>query len=85
VGEWDLDLALAALAANGAPNPSIRVAITMIDQLFPTAYGVIDADDLDDDTWYWIGDRAKELGVPINMVGTGPATQITTNGYQPWT
>ncbi len=85
VGEWDLDLALAALAANGAPSPSIRVAITMIDQLFPTAYGAIDANDLDADAWYWISDRVKELGVPINMVGTGPATQITTNGNQPWT
>jgi adenylosuccinate synthase len=85
VGEWDADLAWQALAANGGPSPSVRVAITMLDHMFPGVAGATTVEDLGNSAIAWLDERAKELGVlSIDMVGTGPATQVTMNGSQPW-
>lgn len=84
VGEWDPELAWDALLANGAPSAPIRVAITMLDHLFPEVAGVRLEEDLTAHAKSWLDIRAKELGLPIDMVGTGPATQVMTIGAQPW-
>jgi adenylosuccinate synthase len=84
VGEWDPELAWDALLGNGAPSPSIRVAMTMLDHLFPEVAGVSVEDGLSSHSRTWLHIRAKELGLPIDMVGTGPATQVMTIGAQPW-
>ena len=76
VGEWDRGLAQEALAANGAPSRCIRVAITMLDHLFPADAGVKTLAELSYDARSWLDERQKELGVEINMVGTGPYTQV---------
>jgi adenylosuccinate synthase len=75
VGEWDTDLAYAAMAANGAPSPALRVAMTMLDHLFPEVSGKTEYAQLSDRAKDWLHDREKELGQPIDMIGTGPYTQ----------
>lgn len=75
VGEWDTELAWAALAANGAPSPAIRIAVTMLDHMFPEVSGVTKWSDLSQPARAWLREREKELGQPIDMVGTGPYTQ----------
>jgi len=75
VGEWDTDLAYAAMAANGAPSPALRVAMTMLDHLFPEVSGKTQYADLSDRAKDWLHEREKELGQPIDMIGTGPYTQ----------
>lgn len=76
VGEWDRGLAQEALAANGAPSACIRVAITMLDHLFPEVMGATTVAQLSHESRNWLDERQKELGVEINMVGTGPYTQV---------
>lgn len=46
VGMWDQALAEAALIANGAPSPSVRVWFSMMDQVIPELKGV-------DDLGFW--------------------------------
>jgi len=75
VGEWDTDLAYAAMAANGAPSPALRVAMTMLDHLFPEVSGKTEYAQLSDRAKDWLHEREKELGQPIDMIGTGPYTQ----------
>lgn len=75
VGEWDPELAFAAMAANGAPSPAIRLAITMLDHMFPEVAGVVTYEDLSDRAKAWLQEREKELGQPVDMIGTGPHTQ----------
>ena len=75
VGEWDPELALAALEANGHPSPCTRVAVTMLDQLFPEVAG---RTQLSPRAIQWLTERAEELGHPIDLVGTGPTTLTPT-------
>lgn len=77
VGEWDPDLAAEALAANGHPSVSIRVAVTMLDHLFPEVAGAKTVAQLSHASRSWLDERQRELGVEISMVGTGPYTQVT--------
>lgn len=74
VGEWDPDLALRALEANGHPSPCTRVAMMMVDQMFPEVAGMTS---LSPEAAAWIGDRETELGHPIDLVGTGPQSLIS--------
>jgi adenylosuccinate synthase len=74
VGEWDLDLAHRALEANGHPSPCTRVALMMLDQVFPEVAGQTA---LSTEALTWVTNKAEELGHPIDLVGTGPTTQIS--------
>ena len=76
VGEWDPDLAYRAMCANGAPSPQIRIAITMLDQLFPEVKGATQWSLLSERARRWIADKSFELGQPINLIGTSPYTQV---------
>jgi adenylosuccinate synthase len=76
VGEWDPELAMEALAANGSPSKAMRVAITMLDHLFPSVAGATQLSQLDHAARIWLETREKEMGLPVDMVGTGPYTQV---------
>jgi len=76
VGEWDPELAMEALAANGAPSQATRIAITMLDHLFPDVAGATEISQLSHGSRAWLEQREKELGLPVDMVGTGPYTQV---------
>jgi adenylosuccinate synthase len=76
VGEWDPELAMEALAANGSPSKAMRVAITMLDHLFPSVAGATQLSQLDHAARVWLETREKEMGLPVDMVGTGPYTQV---------
>jgi len=75
VGEWDVQLAYAAMAANGSPSPAIRLAMTMLDHMFPEVAGATRFEDLSEPAKDWLSEREKELGQPIDMIGTSPNTQ----------
>jgi adenylosuccinate synthase len=79
VGEWDPELAQEALFANGGPRGSTRIAITMLDHLFPEVSGVTVWSGLSHEARVWLDVRENELGAPIDMVGTGPYTQAMGN------
>ena len=85
VGEWDAQMAVEALAANGAPSPAIRIAMTMLDHMFPETAGVTVWRDLSERAKTWLREREQELGQPINLIGTGPYTQtmgVATNAIK---
>lgn len=75
VGHPDWDLVRAAVAANGGA-PTVRLAVTMMDQLFP---------DLRDRKYYWPADRSfmpevnrylddiqRQARASVGMITTGP-------------
>lgn len=74
VGQWDSYLVKRAIRANG--GPSVRLAITMLDQMFEQATGVTTWTDLPREAKAWLFQREAELGVAPSLVGTGPHTLI---------
>lgn len=52
VGEWDRDLAISALVANGHPSGHVKVALTMLDQVQPRLAGL---DHMPGGSW-WCGE-----------------------------
>jgi adenylosuccinate synthase len=76
VGEWDQDLVIEAIAANGGGNfnPRVGMALTMLDQKFPT---VKDRTTLDDPhAMEFVEDLEQRLEINIDYVGTGPETVV---------
>ena len=71
VGEWDAELAWDALGANGAPSLAIRVAITMLDHLFPEVTGMTTTAGLSIAARLWLDERAKERRVREQIVERG--------------
>lgn len=78
VGEWDHDLARRAVVANGGANA--RVAITMLDQMFPEVAGVEKFDDLSVQAVEWVAQKQFEIGAPVHLVGTSPSTIVDIEG-----
>lgn len=77
VGEWDQELVSAAVAANGG-EPTVRLAITMLDQKFPEVKGMTQQDDVYsvDGVGEWLGQVGQASNADIQMVTTGPNTGI---------
>lgn len=73
VGGWDLGLLQEAIRANGGGgwNSSVKLAITMLDQLFPETAGKTD---FDDDALAWLLDVQDSTETDIAYIGTGPQT-----------
>jgi adenylosuccinate synthase len=73
VGEPDWDLVAAAVRANGGGSyhPNVRVAVTMVDQLYPNQR---DRTDLDDEVLKYLDEVEGIIGADIELVGTGPNT-----------
>lgn len=78
VGEWDHDLARRAVVANGGPN--VRVAITMLDQMFPEVAGARTFEDLSVQAVEWVAQKQFEIGAPVHLVGTSPSTIVDIEG-----
>lgn len=93
VGMWDQALAEAALVANGAPSPAVRVWFSMMDQVIPQLKGLTtEAFNAGKD--YLGGPAAEEVrfelsnwatiirqaGSTIRAIGTGPASHIWFEG-----
>jgi adenylosuccinate synthase len=81
VGAWDHNLAMQALEANGSPSPQIRIAITMLDQLYPEVEGATDPAYLTDPAHQWLRNRTEDLGYSIDLIGTSPRTMIAGVRY----
>lgn len=75
VGEWDEDLVLEALAANGGGNfhPNVKLALTMLDQLHPE---LRDETELLPASEAFVSDLESRLETYVAYVGTGPNTVV---------
>jgi adenylosuccinate synthase len=74
VGEWDADLARRAVDANGGSQA--KVALTMLDQMFPEVAGTTNLSDLSNRAMVWVQDREREIGARVWLVGTSPTTVV---------
>lgn len=74
VGHWDSDLVKAAILANGG-EPTVKLAITMLDQKFPKVAGASELGDiLTDDVTDWLAEIEDEVEADTALVTTGPNT-----------
>lgn len=75
VGEWDDDLMIEAIIANGGGdfNPKVGLALTMLDQKFPQCKGKLD---LDDEPLEFVEAIESKFEINIDLVGTGPETVV---------
>ncbi len=67
--EFDLDLARRAVMLNGAT----QISITKLDVLYPDCAGKTSYDELGEEARAFIRDIEGRLGVPVTIIGTGPA------------
>lgn len=75
VGEWDQDLADAAIEANGGYGAT-RIALMMFDQVAPLAGGIRSWKELGASEQKQIDEWKDRLGGRIALVGTGPRSII---------
>jgi len=78
VGEWDTDLLREAIFANGGGgwNTDVKLAITMLDQMFPETAGEADLQRFEhhEKALAWLLEVQDEMETDIAYVGTGPQT-----------
>ena len=67
--EFDFDLARRSIMLNGAT----RIALTKLDVLFPACAGQTCFEDLSEDAKKFVLDIENRLGIPVSIIGTGPA------------
>lgn len=67
---FSFELAKRAVMLNGAT----QAAITKIDVLFPECKGVKSSEELSSNAKAFIQRVEKEIGLPVNLVGTGPGS-----------
>jgi len=77
VGYWDQALVRAAVLANGGA-PTVALAITMLDQLFPNTKGIKETHKLitETDAMAWLTKVQDESYARIELVTTGPNTGV---------
>lgn len=85
VGQWDTDLARAAVIANGGSGV-VRISLSMADYVVPEAAGWTTEDFLDDtrtehpqvasDLYDLVRQVERDAGAPVCLIGTGPQTFI---------
>ncbi|MFB5611414.1 MAG: adenylosuccinate synthetase, partial [Nitrosopumilaceae archaeon] len=71
--EFNFELAKRAVMLNGAT----QIAITKLDVRFPDCAGKTSYDDLSSEAKSFIKKIEDELGVPVTILGTGPAINET--------
>lgn len=78
VGGWDEALVKEAIEANGGTkSTNLQLALTMLDQLIPEIADKTELDDIElDKVEKHVRQLEWQLGVDINMVGTGPRTVV---------
>lgn len=67
--KFNFDLARRAVMLNGAT----QIAVTKMDVVFPDAAGKVAFEELGDDARRFILDIEERLGLPVTIIGTGPA------------
>lgn len=75
VGHWDMGLVQEAVLANGG-GPTVRLAITMLDQRYPELAGVDKWGKIVDNPAVeeWIEEIEENTGADVELVTTGPNT-----------
>jgi adenylosuccinate synthase len=68
---FDFKLAKRAVQLNGAT----QIALTKLDVLFPSVKGARHLSDLDEKASTFVSKIEKETGVPVTLIGTGPAEE----------
>lgn len=89
IAEWDPDLAVAAIRANGGgagrqwnANHRVQAALMFVDYVYPDVAGETKWANLPGDVKAWVLNRERELGCYIGILGTGPTTLIDRgNGH----
>lgn len=74
VGEWDPELAAAAVEANGGER--VHIALTFFDYWFPELAGADRYGQMDLQHWERIDKVEAETGAAVQYLGTGPDTGI---------
>lgn len=75
IGEWDARLARDALRENGG-RFGAKVALTMLDYLFPSQAGVTQVEALDGEAVRFVRMLEQDLNVSIRLTGTGPSAIV---------
>jgi len=75
VGQWDKDLAATAIEANGGEDCS--VALTFFDYWHKELHGASDRKALTKAHWKTVREVEGEIGAPVHLLGTGPASHIS--------
>lgn len=83
VGSWDGELVREAVKANGG-YPVARIALTMLDQMFPEVAGATEVQALSKAAREFIIDVEVETGTEVGMVGTSPTTIIELANGADW-
>lgn len=86
VGEWDAELARAAVEANGGPdNPQVVVALAMADQRIRGLAGATDWTALRAEDMYdlavWMQRVEEQTGAEVDSVGTGPSSTLWSEDF----
>lgn len=79
VGLWDASLVRQAVKANGGA-PVVKIAVTMLDQLYPNMVGVTRVQDLSLESRQFLERVESECGAEVGLVGTSPTTVIELGG-----
>lgn len=75
VGEFDVDLAKRALAANGGSR-NVVVALMFVDYWYPGLAGITGIQQVTDLLWKRLETLEKELECSVGYIGTGPGTGV---------
>jgi len=78
VGEWDEELAQAAIGANGG-RAAVRIALTMFDYWHPEVANMIG---LTPAAEHDVQQRERNMGAHIGLVGTGPQTIVDRRAWR---
>jgi adenylosuccinate synthase len=74
VGQWDPSIVAAAVQANGGA-PTVTLALTMVDHMFPEIAGKTGPLELlPEPAQKWVDQVAVDCKAEVSYVGTGPAT-----------
>ena len=73
IGKWDGPMAKYSAMINGAT----QVALTGLDKLDPSCYGITNYDDLSDTVKEFVRNAEQDVGVPITILSTGPKVSQT--------
>jgi len=77
VADWDDDLAVAALHANGGPGTRVHPVLSFVDYLDPSLAGSVSFDQLRrSEAWPTIEQHEDALGWQFELFTTGPASHI---------
>lgn len=75
VGGVDIDLINQAVRNNGGPGV-VKIALTMVDHLDSSVWGVTEVDGLTHKVKYFVSDLSVSTGADVGLVCTSPSTSV---------